>query len=73
MAQFPAPAEGMLVTYFIVAADVERSRRLYTEVLGGEAVLTGDPSIVVLANGWVTISVAGEPTDDTPRSLAAGA
>ena len=67
MAQFPAPAEGMLVTYFIVSADVERSRRFYTEVLGGEAVLTGDPSIVALANGWVTLSVAGEPTDDKPR------
>jgi len=66
MAQFLAPAEGMLVTYFIVAADVERSLRFYTEVLGGEAVLTGDPSIVALANGWVTISVAGEPTDDKP-------
>ncbi len=46
MAQFPAPAEGMLVTYFIVSADVDRSRRFYTEVLGGETVLTGDPSIV---------------------------
>ena len=66
MAQFPAPAEGMLVTYFIVSADVDRSRRFYTEVLGGETVLTGDPSIVALANGWVTISVAGEPTDDRP-------
>jgi catechol 2,3-dioxygenase-like lactoylglutathione lyase family enzyme len=66
MAQFPAPAEGILVTYFIVSRDVERSRRFYTEVLGGEAVLEGEPSIVALANGWVTISVAGEPTDDKP-------
>jgi catechol 2,3-dioxygenase-like lactoylglutathione lyase family enzyme len=66
MAQFPAPAEGMLVTYLIVSADVDRSRRFYTEVLGGETVLTGDPSIVALANGWVTISGAGEPTDDKP-------
>jgi catechol 2,3-dioxygenase-like lactoylglutathione lyase family enzyme len=66
MAQFPAPTEGILVTYFIVSRDVERSRRFYTEVLGGEAVLEGDPSIVALANGWVTISVAGGPTDDKP-------
>jgi catechol 2,3-dioxygenase-like lactoylglutathione lyase family enzyme len=66
MAQFPAPAEGMLVTYFIVSNDVARSRRFYTEVLGGEAVLEGEPSIVALANGWVTISSGGGPTDDKP-------
>ena len=59
MAQFPAPAEGMVLTYFIVSADIARSRRFYTEVLGGELLLEGDPSIVALANGWVTISVAG--------------
>jgi catechol 2,3-dioxygenase-like lactoylglutathione lyase family enzyme len=66
MAQFPAPADGILVTYFIVSRDVERSRRFYTEVLGGEAVLEGELSIVALANGWVTISTAGAPTDDKP-------
>src|SRR5258708_27945166 len=67
MAQFPAPTEGMEITHFIVSGDVERSRRFYTEVLGGEAVLEGGEfSIVALANGWVTISVAGGPTDDKP-------
>ena len=66
MAGFPAPAEGFLVTYFIVSRDVARSRRFYTEVLGGETVLEGEPTIVALANGWVTISLAGGPTDDKP-------
>ena len=66
MAEFPAPAEGMLLTHFIVSNNVERSRRFYTEVLGGEAVLDGEPSIVALANGWVTISLGGEPTEDKP-------
>ena len=66
MANFPAPTEGFLVTYFIVSRDVARSRRFYTEVLGGETVLDGDPTIVALANGWVTISLAGGPTDDKP-------
>src|SRR6266852_3583146 len=66
MAQFPAPTEGIALTHFIVSRDVERSRRFYTEVLGGEAVLEGELSIVALANGWVTISVAGGPTDDKP-------
>jgi len=68
MADFPAPKEGIAVTYFIVSSDVERSRRFYTEVLGGEAVLeSGELSIVALANGWVTISVGGGPTDDKPH------
>ena len=66
MAEFPAPAEGILLTHFIVSRDVERSRRFYTEVLGGEAVLVGEPSIVALANGWVTINLGGDPTDDKP-------
>jgi catechol 2,3-dioxygenase-like lactoylglutathione lyase family enzyme len=66
MAQFPAPTEGIMLTHFIVSRDVERSRRFYTEVLGGEAVLEGGLSIVALANGWVTISVGGGPTDDKP-------
>jgi len=35
MAEFPAPQEGIVLTYFIVSSDVERSRRFYTEVLGG--------------------------------------
>ena len=66
MAQFPAPEEGIAITHFVVSRDVERSRRFYTEVLGGEAVLEGEFSIVALANGWVTISVGGGPTDDKP-------
>ena len=66
MAQFPAPAEGIAITHFIVSRDVERSRRFYVEVLGGEAVLEGELSIVALANGWITISVGGGPTDDKP-------
>jgi catechol 2,3-dioxygenase-like lactoylglutathione lyase family enzyme len=66
MAEFPAPKEGFVLTHFIVSSDVERSRRFYTEVLGGELVLEGEPSIVALANGWVIINVGGGPTDDKP-------
>jgi catechol 2,3-dioxygenase-like lactoylglutathione lyase family enzyme len=64
MAEFPIPKDGIVLTHFIVSDDVERSRRFYTEVLGGEAVLEGEPTIVALANGWVTINVGGGPTDD---------
>src|ERR1700680_1301871 len=67
MAEFPAPKEGILLTHFIVSNDVERSRRFYTDVLGGELVLEGEPSIVSLANGWIIINVGGGPTDDKPN------
>src|SRR5919197_6250223 len=66
MADFPAPVEGILLTHFVVSDDVERSRRFYTEVLGGETVLEGEPSIVALANGWIIINRGGGPTDDKP-------
>jgi catechol 2,3-dioxygenase-like lactoylglutathione lyase family enzyme len=66
MAQFPAPAQGILLTHFIVSGNIERCRRFYVDVLGGEALLEGDPSIVALANGWITIGGAGGPTPDKP-------
>ena len=66
MPEFPAPREGIVLTHFIVSRDVERSRRFYTDVLGGETVLEGEPTIVALANGWIIINVGGGPTDDKP-------
>jgi catechol 2,3-dioxygenase-like lactoylglutathione lyase family enzyme len=66
VAEFPAPKEGIVLTHFIVSNDVDRSRRFYTDVLGGELVLEGEPAIVALANGWVIINVGGGPTDDKP-------
>ena len=64
---FPAPSEGFVVTHFIVAADVARSRDFYTGVLGGTVVLDGEPTIIKLSNGWVIINVGGGPTDDKPE------
>ncbi len=62
--------EQMVVAHFIVAADVERSRRFYTEVLGGRTVVSGEPddlvTYVALANSWIIINVGGGPTDDKP-------
>jgi catechol 2,3-dioxygenase-like lactoylglutathione lyase family enzyme len=66
MADVPAPKEGILLTHFIVVEDVERSRRFYTDVLGGEPVMEDEPSIVALANGWVVMNVGGGPTEDKP-------
>jgi catechol 2,3-dioxygenase-like lactoylglutathione lyase family enzyme len=66
MAEFPAPSEGIVLTHFVVAADVERSRDFYADVLGGETVMEGEPTIVQLANSWIIINVGGGPTDDKP-------
>ncbi len=65
-ADFPCPAEGILLAHFIVSADVERSRRFYTDVLGGVSVRAGEPAYVALSNGWIIINRGGGPTDDKP-------
>jgi catechol 2,3-dioxygenase-like lactoylglutathione lyase family enzyme len=65
----PAPSEGFVLTHFIVAADVARSRDFYAGVLGGKVVLDGEPTIVKLANSWVIINVGGGPTDDKPAVM----
>lgn len=66
MSEFPAPAEGIALTHFVVASDVQRSRRFYAEVLGGEVLKDGEPTIIALANGWIIINLGGGPTDDKP-------
>jgi catechol 2,3-dioxygenase-like lactoylglutathione lyase family enzyme len=65
-ASLPLSAEGIPVAHFIVSADGERSRRFYTDVLGGVTVKAGEPSYVALANSWIIINVGGGPTDDKP-------
>ena len=61
--------EEMVLAHFIVSDDVERSRRFYTEVLGGKAVISGEASdeatYFALANSWMIINVGG-PIDDKP-------
>ncbi len=56
----------MVVTHFIVSNDVERSRRFYTEVLGGTLVFRGDVANVALDNSFIVINLGGGPTDDKP-------
>jgi len=46
-------SDGVLVAHFIVTTDVERSRRFYTDVLGGVTVRSGGPTYVALANSWI--------------------
>ena len=66
MANFPRPTEGIALTHFIVSSDVGRSRRFYADVLGGEVLLEGEPTIIALANSWIIINLGGPPTDDKP-------
>jgi len=66
MASLPTLSDGISLTHFIVAEHVERAGRFYSDVLGGEIVLAGEPTIVALANGWIIINVGGGPTDDKP-------
>ena len=62
--------QEMVLAHFIVSNDVERSRRFYTEVLGGRTVISGEANdlvtYVALANIWIIINVGGGPTDDKP-------
>ena len=72
MAEFPAPKDGIALTHFIVSDDVERSRRFYTDVLGGETVMEGEPTIVALANGWIIINVGGGDQRGTDQGADRG-
>ena len=67
MASLPTLSDGIALTHFIVAEDVERAAHFYSDVLGGEIVLAGEPTIVALANSWIIINVGGGPTDDKPK------
>jgi catechol 2,3-dioxygenase-like lactoylglutathione lyase family enzyme len=62
----PAPAEGILVTHFLIVRDVARSRAFYADVLGGQVVLEENPCIVKLANSWIIMNPGGGPTPDKP-------
>jgi len=46
MANPPMPSEGFVLTHFIVSDDVPRSAAFYSDVLGGEVVWEGEPTIV---------------------------
>jgi len=63
------PGEDMVLAHFIVSNDVERSRKFYTEVLGGNVVFSGDVTYVAIANSFIIINVGGGPTDDKPTVI----
>jgi catechol 2,3-dioxygenase-like lactoylglutathione lyase family enzyme len=71
LADLDVPGQRMVLTHFITSDDVERSRRFYTEVLGGTLVFSGDVTNVnvALANSFIVINVGGGPTDDKPTVI----
>ena len=63
---FPAPRDGFVLTHFLTTKDVSRSRAFYADTLGGKVILEGEPTIIKLANAWVTLNIGGGPTEDKP-------
>src|SRR6266571_8182867 len=63
---FPAPADGFVVTHFLVVSDQDRSRECYKNVFGAKVVLERDPVILKMANTWLILNNGGGPTDDKP-------
>ena len=68
VARLPFREPAIAVAHFIVSADVERSRRFYTEVLGGVAVSTTPVTYIALANSWIIINVGGGRPTTSRRS-----
>src|SRR5579863_9727674 len=64
MAELPPPPEGIVLAHFIVSDDVERSRRFYTEVLGGRVVFSGDVTYVACPGRAVPDAAETAPVRD---------
>lgn len=63
------PKEGFVVTHFLTVADVKRSADFYVRILGGEVLMTGQPTVIKIANSWLIVNVGGGPTDDKPEVI----
>ena len=70
---FPAPADGFVLTHTLIVSDVKRSCDWYTTMLDGKLVMEpspeGGPCIVKAANSWIVINFGGgDPTEDKPET-----
>jgi len=63
---FPGPAEGFVITHFLVVADQDRSREFCRSLQGGQVLLESDPVIMKVANTWLILNVGGGSSDDKP-------
>ena len=70
---FPAPAEGFVVTHMLIVEDVDRSVGFYVDVLGASELMRvpDGPAILGFANTWIIINVGGGPTEDKPTVVLA--
>jgi predicted enzyme related to lactoylglutathione lyase len=63
---FPAPAEGFVITQFLVVSDQDRSREFYKSLFDGKVLIERDPVIMKVANTWLILNDGGGPTEDKP-------
>ena len=70
---FPAPAEGFVVSHMLIVEDVDRSVDFYVGVLGASELMRvpDGPAILGFANSWIIINVGGGPTEDKPTVVLA--
>src|SRR6267378_923453 len=63
---WPAPAQGFVLTHFLVVSDQDRSREFYRSLFDGEVLNERDPVMMKVANSWIILNDGGGPTDDKP-------
>jgi len=59
-----------VVTVTLIVADITRSVAFYRDVLEARVLREGKPTLLRLANIWLTINEGGGPTDDKPEVIA---
>ena len=59
-----------VVTVTLIVADITRSVAFYHDVLEARVLREGKPTLLRLANIWLTINEGGGPTDDKPEVIA---
>jgi catechol 2,3-dioxygenase-like lactoylglutathione lyase family enzyme len=62
--------EKFIVTVTLIVTDIARSVAFYRDVLGAAVLREGEPTLLRLANIWITINRGGGPTDDKPEVIA---
>lgn len=64
--EWPVPAEGFVLTHFLVVGDQDRSRDWYANMFNAQVLRDRDPVMLRVANSWVILNEGGGPTDDKP-------
>jgi len=64
------PEPKFVVTNTLIVQDIQRSVAFYRDVLGATVLREGAPTLLRLANVWITINGGGGPTDDKPEVIA---